>query len=261
MLAETHYPTGGKRPGRSSPVAGSLLAVCLGLVPGCSGFNGTLEVLSGPPVRTSGGTRTYAVHVGEPVMIRFRVKNSLIPCDYAIAKNAATGWYSDCGTPVDGVFEWEQAFAGPTREGRPIHLKVEAISKVWRRDRTPVGGKIVRPRHAADQGDDLLAWDAVNIRVYQAVFEFEVSLPEGQPDWPLTRLTVYGKADASSVRRLARADRRGFTVQGPDEAGTWRVRYEALAREVRTRGRTDAVLAVADEAGRVTRFETNIETP
>ncbi len=255
-----------RSPVRFSPARiGMTLLLLLAAVGGCSRFNARLTVLSGPPVGPLKGRRgppIYAVHVGETVQFRFQVNPGLFACDYALSKNLATNKYADCGPPDQGVFTWQQRFGQPTPPDRPIRIRVDGYMEVWRRDYLPINGELVPPEHRADQADELLGRDTIELRVYQAVFAFDVALSEAEPDWTSARLVIRGDDDRVLAMRGRRGpDGRGFSVSGPNAAGLWSVTYQPTPHEVRLEGRTRAVLEVADRTGRIHTFETVVDTP
>jgi hypothetical protein len=196
------------------------------------------------------------------VQFRFRVNPGLIACDYALSKNLTTNKYADCGPPDHGVFTWEQRFGQPTPPDQPMRIRVDGYLEVWRRDYLPINGELVAPEHRADQADELMGRDTIELRVYQAEFAFDVAMDGEEPDWTSSRLVIGGDGDrVLAMHGRQGPDGRGFSVSGPNAGGPWRVTYQPAPREVLLEGRTRAVLEVADRSGRIHTFETVIDTP
>ena len=126
-------------------------------------------------------------------------------------------------------------------------------------DQMPIDGKLVRREGVADMGDTLLATNAVAVEVYQSSCEFDVPFEGGEPEWRLARLIVYGDEGRKSMHMVHTHER--ATIEGPDEAGRWRVRYEPMAREVQREGMTRAELRVPDQVGETRTFEATFATP
>jgi hypothetical protein len=237
--------------------------VSLWLGGGCAEQNGVLEVDSGPPISRSTGSGakipTYAVHVGECPTIRFRSKVGT--CDYAVMHDESNGRYEDCGPCLGEQFEWKYAVgeAGPAES--PIRITVAGYLQQRSRDRMPLGGEMVDGQREGDEPDLKLAQASVLVQVYQSVVEIAVKMPQGRPDWSLTRLTVTREDGQQTRMRQKATGERGFTVSGPDEAGIWHVRYEPKAAEVNRSGETAAELQVADEQGQLTSFRQRFATP
>ena len=245
--------------GRLSGTVGCLLF----LLGGCAEQNGILEIDSGPPISRSSDLRnatpTYAVHGGETITMRFRAKIGI--CDYAVMQDESNGQCVDCGPPLDGRFEWKYAVGGLRKPDQPIRLTVSGYGQKGSRDRMPMGGRLVEAERANDEPDDKVAQVSVLLQVYQSTVEIQVSLPNGRPDWSLTKLAI-ARADGRQTKvGRSTATQRGFDVAGPDEAGVWRVRFEPVASEVNSSGETTALLQVADETGQITVFRQSFATP
>lgn len=242
-------------------IAAALLASAT-LTQGCQSANGYLLILSGDPVaseRGLGGLAIYAVHVGERPRLRFHERFSA--GDYAVCLDEQSGLYEDCGPPLGTLFEWRRPFDRPTAEGQPLRLTARSYRQNGKRDSMPFDGKLVFREGVGDIGDDLWAVGQVLVRVYQSVVEFDVALPGRSPDWSLTQLSLYRGSRRTEVRQAQPSGRGGFAVRGPDADGRWRVSYEPTAEQIETRGTTRAVLVVADDRGRTTRFERTFTTP
>ncbi len=232
-------------------------AICFLL--GCGQGNGVLEIDSGSLRKSGVGSRTYSVHVGERPTLSFRAKLGRL--DYAVLHDETVDTYDDCGPLIDGRFTWTHLFDKVSPAGGAIRLTVTGYTQQDKRDAMPVGGRLVEGRPPNDSRDMALASAAVNVGVYQSAVEFEVKLPEGTPNWAITRLII--KRTDGRAARVTHANRsdRGFKVTGPDDAGRYRVRYDPLIDEVNRDGVTQAELQVADEQGRITTVATTFPTP
>lgn len=242
--------------GATARVTG-LGTICLLL--GCGQGNGVLEIDSGLPRKTGTGPMTYSVHVGEQAALSFRAKLGTL--DYAVLHDEAADTYDDCGPLIDGRFTWTHLFEKVSPAGGAIRLTVTGYAQQDKRDAMPVGGRLVEGRPPNDSRDWALALAAILVEVYQSAVEFEVKLPEGTPNWAITRLII--KRTDGRLARVTHAGRsdRGFKVTGPDDAGRYRIRYEPLINEVNHDSLTQAELQVADEQGRITTFATTFPTP
>lgn len=206
-----------------------------------------------------GGDPIYSVHVGERVEMRFGAKFGTV--EYAIMHDEAADTYEDCGPNIEGRFVWTHRFNRAADERKTNRVSVEGFIQHGRRDAMPVGGALVEGRPPNDAMDQRVAAAAVEVELYQSAIEFEVKLAKGSPDWSISRLIIK-RADGKSAK-LGHVGRtgRGFSVKGPDETGSYRVRYEPTCDEVNREGVTEAELQVADENGRITPFATTFATP
>lgn len=206
-----------------------------------------------------GGDPIYSVHVGERAEVRFGAKFGTV--EYAIMHDEAADTYKDCGPCIEGRFVWTHRFERSADGGQTNRVSVEGFLQHGRRDAMPVGGRLVEGRPPNDAMDQRVAAAAVEVELYQSAIEFEVKLAKGSPDWSISRLIIK-RADGKSAK-LGHVGRtgRGFTVKGPNETGTYRVRYEPTCDEVNREGVTEAELQVADENGRITPFATTFATP
>lgn len=236
------------------------LAVAFVTVAGCGQGNGVLVIDSGAPRKPSmGGDPIYSVHVGERVEMRFEAKFGAV--EYAIMHDEAADSYEDCGPNIEGRFVWTHRFDRAADGRQTNRVSVEGFIQHGRRDAMPVGGRLVEGRPPTDAMDQRVAAAAVVVELYQSAVEFDVKLAQGSPDWSISRLIIK-RADGKSAK-LGHVGRtgRGFSVKGPDETGSYRVRYEPTCDEVNREDLTEAELQVADENGRITPFATTFATP
>ncbi len=206
-----------------------------------------------------GGEAIYSVHVGEQAEMRFGAKFGTV--EYAIMHDEAADSYEDCGPCIEGRFVWAHRFERAADGGQTNRVSVEGFLQHGRRDAMPVGGRLVEGRPPNDGMDQRVAAAAVVVELYQSAVEIDVKLAQGSPDWSISRLIIK-RADGKSAK-LGHVGRtgRGFSVKGPYETGTYRVRYEPTCDEVNREGVTEAELQVADENGRITPFATTFATP
>lgn len=245
--------------GRSAPAKSRCLGraglalVALWLAAGCTEMNAELFIANRPVV-TNGGVGHYSVHVGDKPSLCFRTK--FWTCDYAILHDETADLYDDCGPSLEGEFVWPHAFMKPTSPERSIRLTVTGYRQDGLRDHMPIRGRLDKAEPTGDASDTLVARATLLVTVEQLHVSITVSLPSGEPDWPLSRLVLTGRQGRKTkIRHGGSAAREGcFSVEGPDEAGSYRVTYTPKFEEINPAGPTQVELVVADAKGRTKTF-------
>jgi hypothetical protein len=241
----------------------SLALLFLLVATGCQSGNAALLLDSGPPVdqvrRTGGHDSVFAVHVGERVQMAFRSRLGV--CDYAMIHDESNDRWEDCGPPINGFFEWRQTFSNEKGSAGRRRIKVTGYTIQGRRDAMPVRGALLESAGKDDEADLPWAGITVWVDIYQSELRMRVRLPEGTPDWALSKLTIRRQDGTESRVTIRRAGQPGFEVSGPDAEGVWELTYQPAFDQVNASGHTAAVLSVADERGKTIDFEAEIPTP
>ena len=242
-----------------------MLGLLLPLVGGC--FSGSLASSTGP--RSSGDwsvAKHQAAHVGETVRFSFILtqplkKHPVSPrdiadyCIFALDDRFA-------GAELDPHGKYTLSYRMPEEwADREIRVRATAYRRYGRRDHMVVGGELPQVDSTADPSDRVIARDSITMLVYQPTLELALTPGADAFDFDTGRL-VLRKADgtACSVVR-ARPPVGGFTVEGPDDNGTFTVRYEPTCGQVNLTGTTQAEFTVWDLAGHQHRHQAEILTP
>lgn len=251
-----------KSPARTCGAYGFAL-ILIGAASGCTARNGVLTIEPTATTKLISSPKQippkYAAHVNDKIKLTYRTR--WLGCDYAICQNVATGKYEDCGPLIADEFTWPEIFDKPTDEGGAIRLTVRGYQLNGFRDVMPVRGELVKAETVDDPADMLVAETSVDILVYQSRLEFTVKLPEGQPDWQHSRLTLVGESEKKTRVRFANKKLKGFHVDEPNDAWEYHVYYEPGIDEINRRVVTQAVLDVADKDAKIHRYTTTLIPP
>jgi hypothetical protein len=207
-----------------------------------------------------GGSRehVYAIHDGERVKLEFGSKVG--SCDYAIMHDEATGRWEDCGPPINSQFEWRHDFAGEKGGLGRRRISVTGYTIQGRRDAMPIRGVLVESP-GEDEKDVAWAGASAWVELYQSELRMRISLPEGSPDWSLSKLTLRRRDGVESRVSLRSAGKSGFEVSGPDTDGAWEIVFHPSFDQVNSSGDSAAELSVADERGKTHHFDVQLFTP
>lgn len=229
-----------------------------GLLSGCATHNAELAI-DAPAVQTN-EEKYYVVHVGDKPTLHLRTK--FISCDYANFHDELKDEYDDCGPALSSGFVWSYEFDRCTSRDRLAKLTVTGYQQAGLRDFMPVNGTLMESESTRDPPDSLVASASILVYVYQSAVDIAVSLPNGTPDWRLSRLFLTGEGGRKTRIRYRKTPTKGFFhAEGPDTSGKYRVYYEPSVSEISRSGPTWVELIVADETGATTTFTQKIETP
>ncbi len=114
---------------------------------------------------------------------------------------------------------------------------------------------------AANEPDELVARDSIKLRIYQSKIDYRFGKPQVDLDWSTARLVITRSDEKVSTVFMDRPTRPGFTMNGPDQNGYYRIQYFPLADQVNKTGTTRAVFKVLDVNGLEQSHEIEFDTP
>ena len=205
-------------------------------------------------------------HVGENIALSFILRQKfqknridvLGVADYAVANILEER--IEVGPDIHSAFLFTHRLAG-TKAGQVVTVEVAARQTRGSRDYMKIRGTWRRSISAAEEPDTLVAHDSIKLRIYQSRIDYRFSKPQVDLDWSTARLVITRSDEKVSSVFMDRPVRPGFTMNGPDQNGDYRIQYFPLADQVNKTGMTRAALKVIDVNGLEQSHEFEFDTP
>lgn len=210
--------------------------------------------------------RRQMVHVGEQVEFDFVLqdwaRNFVSPlgvADYCVA--FVGGERIETEPDVHGHFRFSYVFAD-LRAGEQVVVKATPYQTRGSRDYMKVRGRWIAGDSPYDQPDKAVAWaDAIRLVAYQVPIELSIARPANDVD-PQTGVLKIRRADGSTTSVfIDRPDRPGFTIDGPEPDGYYRVFYQPRDNELNEIGTTDVEFVIYDTLGQRHYAGMTLDTP
>ncbi len=205
-------------------------------------------------------------HVGENIALSFilrqRFQQNRIDvlgiADYAVANILEER--IEIGPDINSAFLFTHRLAG-VKPGQVVAVEVAAHQTRGSKDYMKIRGTWRRSVSAAAQPDELVARDSIKLRIYQSRIDYRFAKPQVDLDWSTARLVITRSDDKVSTVFMDRPARPGFTMNGPDQNGYYRIQYFPLASQVNKTGTTRAAFKVLDVNGLEQSHEIEFDTP
>ncbi len=242
-----------------------LPALLLAIGGGCA--TGSLATDTG--VSSEGVWSTAAVHtahVGEKVgysfILREPFKEGRLSL-WGLADYAALSILDarvEAEPNIESRFEFEHVL--PELHGkRTVTVLAEAFKIRGRKDYLELRGRWMMTQDPTDLPDERVAKDAIKLRTYQSEIDYTFDKPIAPLDWSGARLLITRRDGKGSTVFMDRAGRAGFTKNGPDHRGRYRIQYYPKAEQVNKTGTTAAALHVWDVNGQQHTYQFEFDTP
>ena len=205
-------------------------------------------------------------HVGENIALSFILRqkfqqnriDALGIADYAVANILEER--IEVGPDINSAFLFTHRLTG-VKPGQVVAVEVAAHQTRGSRDYMKIRGTWRRSISAAKKPDELVARDSIKLRIYQSKIDYRFAKPQVDLDWSTARLIITTSDDKVSTVFMDRPARPGFTMNGPDQNGYYRIQYFPLAGQVNKTGTTRAVLKVLGVNGLEQSHEFEFDTP
>ena len=205
-------------------------------------------------------------HVGENIALSFILRQKLQRnridvlgiADYAVANILEER--IEVGPDINSAFLFTHRLAG-VKPGQVVAVEVAAHQTRGSKDYMKIRGTWRRSISAAEEPDELVAYDSIKLRVYQSRIDYRFGKPQVDLDWSTARLVIIRNDEKVSTVFMDRPTRPGFTMNGPDQNGYYRIQYFPLADQVNKTGMTRAALKVLDVNGLEQSHEFEFDTP
>lgn len=205
-------------------------------------------------------------HVGENIALSFILRQRfqqnridvLGVADYAVANILEER--IEVGPDIHSAFLFTHRLAD-VKPGQVVAVEVSAHQTRGSKDYMKIRGTWRRSVNAAEEPDELVAYDSIKLRIYQSKIDYRFGKPQVDLDWSTARLVITRSDEKVSSVFMDRPARPGFTMNGPDHNGYYRIQYFPLADQVNKTGTTRAALKVLDVNGLEQSHEIEFDTP
>ena len=238
----------------------------MALAAGC--VSGSLATNTGPhpPGCVWSDASAQKIQVGEEVRFDFVLQDPTTRkfvspigrADYCVATIGSERIEAE-PTPT-GHFQFLHTFDN-VKPGEKIRVDAVAYMQRAGRDFVRVHGQWIRTESPYDLPDAKVAWDSVNLTVYEAPIELRIPRPPDDLN-PETGVLRIRRSDGSVTSvYIDRPHRPGFTMTGPEPDGHYRIHYVPKGNELNPIGTTEVELVIYDAAGNPHYASTTLQTP
>lgn len=205
------------------------------------------------------------VHVGEEVQFDFVLTDwrnrRLTPigiADYCVATIGSRRVEAE--PDLEGHFQFSHAFTNVV-PGDTIVVEAGAFRQRGGRDYMKVRDEWMRSDSPFEEPDKRVARDSIRFKVYSV--PIEITLPPSPDEFdPDTGVLRIRRRDGSTTSVfIDRPSRPGFTLDGPDDAGRYTVRYVPDGNVLNPSGTTRVEFTIYDTGGRPHRGTVVLDTP
>jgi len=204
-------------------------------------------------------------HIGETVTCSLILRESfkkerlslLGVADYAAAQISSDRVEAE---PQSGRFVFRYTFKD-VDPGRTVKVSARAYRIRKKKDYMKIQGQWLRSQSPYELPDRNVGADSLKLRFYQSRIEYSFEAPRTKLDWATSRLVITRKDKQISTVLMEKANRSGFTVNGPDRKGRYCIQYFPLAEQVNKTGETSVALYVLDINGQQHTYKFEFDTP
>ena len=242
-----------------------MLAAAATLLGGC--VTGSLASNTGPrpPGNRWSVAKEHMVHVGEVVefdmVLQDGYRHFVSPfglADYCAAQIGPER--VEVVADVAGHFVFSYRFDG-VEPGERITVRASAYRQRGERDFMKVRGQWLHADSPYAQPDQRIAGNTIDLLAYRTTVELRMPRPPDDLD-PETGVLRFRRLDGTTTPvYVDRPSLPGFSLEGPEPDGYYRVRYHPRAEELNSTGTTEAVFTIYDTVGRRHTLSTVLETP
>lgn len=253
---------GGRGVGPIRGIAWTAMITCVGLT-GCR--TGSLASDTGPTRPWSSDDQQF-VHVGEHVDFSFAItagvlhRRAIHPfgiADYCIATAGSEVIEADLDETGHYRFGFDAVDLHP---GDVVTVTATAYRRRGVRDSKRIGGRWIHADSRFDQPDGAVAYDTLDLRVYESLIDLRIVHPPADIDMDGGRLEIVKDDGTTATVLAAGPDGRGFHYAGPDAESRYHVTYEPTADQINKSGRTYVRFIVFDGAGDQHTFDGYVPT-